>query len=204
MSLFALFVVPVLFFTFFNIQHRSQTLFSKPKIKQVHSASIKKPIPTPTFFPTFTPTPTQPPLLKPTKQEVLSKQSIITNQIIPTVSENQDVTLYIMNAINEYRTSQGLSKVEPDSNTCSFAKIRAQEVSQNFNHTGFRERIDNKTLPYPSYQFVTENIAQTLDYKRVVQNWINSPGHAENMRKDTPFVCIEKHGSYYVYEGLRL
>ena len=106
-----------------------------------------------------------------------------------------------MNAINDYRRSQGLSEVRTDSNTCNFAKIRAQEITNGFNHDGFNNRISSKTLPYPGYQLVTENLARNSNYKNVVQSWINSPGHAENMRKDTPFVCVESSGDYYAYEG---
>jgi uncharacterized protein YkwD len=108
-----------------------------------------------------------------------------------------------MNAINDYRKSQGLSAVKTDPYTCSFAKIRAQEITQGFNHDGFSNRITSHTLPYPTYHQVTENIAMTSDYKRVVTLWINSPGHAENMRRDTPYVCVESSGNYYAYEGWR-
>jgi len=108
-----------------------------------------------------------------------------------------------MQKINEYRSSQGLGSVSTDSNTCSFARTRASEIVQSFNHDGFRSRISAKTLPYGAYHEVTENIAMTSDYTQVVTLWINSSGHAENMRKDTPFVCVEKSGNYYAYEGWR-
>jgi uncharacterized protein YkwD len=110
---------------------------------------------------------------------------------------------YIMNAINEYRRSRGLSEVKTDPYTCSFAKERAREISVYFNHDGFSQRVANKSLPYPGYSLITENIAMTSDYKRVVELWINSKGHAENMQKDTPFVCVESYGNYYAYEGWR-
>ncbi len=31
--------------------------------------------------------------------------------------------------------------------------------------------------------------------------WINSPGHAANMEKDTPYVCVVVNGKYFAYEG---
>lgn len=122
---------------------------------------------------------------------------------------------YIMSKINEYRASKGLSSVSTDSFTCDFAKVRAKEISTNFSHNGFSSRINSKSLPYPGYHEVTENIAMTSDYqqavsgaessayKKVVTLWINSTGHAENMRRDTPFVCVENFGNYYAYEGWR-
>jgi len=39
------------------------------------------------------------------------------------------------------------------------------------------------------------------DYRKVVPNWIASSGHAENMQKDTPYICIKSNGNYYAYEG---
>lgn len=92
-----------------------------------------------------------------------------------------------MQKINDYRSSQGLSSVKTDKYTCDFAKIRAEEITHAFNHDGFRSRIDSHTLPYPTYHQVAENIAMTSDYKDVVTMWINSPGHAANMRLDTPY-----------------
>lgn len=108
-----------------------------------------------------------------------------------------------MQKINEYRSSQGLAGVKTDSYTCGFAATRAEEITRSFNHDGFSNRINSRTLPYPSYRKVTENIAMTSDYKQVVTMWINSSGHAENMRQDTPNVCVAKFGSYYAYEGWR-
>ena len=108
-----------------------------------------------------------------------------------------------MNAINDYRHQNGLSDVHTERYTCDFAKTRSQEIVANFNHDGFTKRMESKTLPYPGYTQITENIAMTSDYHQVVQMWINSPGHAENMRKDTPSVCVASSGDYYAYEGWR-
>ena len=108
-----------------------------------------------------------------------------------------------MTKINEYRKSQGLSEVKTDQYTCDFAKTRAGEIATSFNHDGFRSRINNKSLPYPSYSQVTENIAMTSNYQDVVNMWISFSGHAENMRKDTPYVCVERNDNYYAYEGWR-
>lgn len=146
---------------------------------------------TPTRLPT--PTPTRSPTLTPT---VVSQQSNPSGAL-STAQE------YILSKINEYRTSQGLSVVKPDTYSCDFAKVRAEEISHGFNHDGFRSRIDNKTLPYPTYHEITENIAMTSNYKDVVTMWINSPGHAENMRMDTPYVCVAQFTNYFAYEGYR-
>lgn len=103
--------------------------------------------------------------------------------------------------INAYRQSHGLATVTTDPYTCNFAKLRAQEAATGFNHNGFYTRIKSKTLPYPSYRLVTENLAWAPSGQDVVNMWINSPAHAANMLKNTTLVCVENYGDYYALEG---
>jgi uncharacterized protein YkwD len=110
----------------------------------------------------------------------------------------------IINEINRYRASKGLAPVQMSAETCAFARTRAQEVvDPHFDHNGFNQRVSNKTIPYKVWSTVTENIAMTSNPAELVTLWINSPPHAENMRRDTPYVCVQKFGNYYAYEGMR-
>jgi uncharacterized protein YkwD len=165
------------------------------------TATVKN-TPTPTPKPaattgksTPTPTPTKKPTPTPTKTP--------TSTPATTTAPTNDVTGFIMNEINAYRASQGLSKVQTSTETCNFAKIRAQEISTNFSHDGFTTRKNAHTLPYASWTAITENIAMTSNYKDVVTMWKNSAGHAANMRANTPFVCVMQHGNYFAYEGMK-
>ncbi len=152
--------------------------------------------------PTLTPTPTK--NNTPTPTVISPKNDKPTPTATkPSDTQTNQVQIYIMKEINKYRASKGLSEVVTDPYTCKFAKVRAKEISTDFSHDGFSNRIRNKTLPYPSYSRITENLAMTSNYKNVVSMWINSPGHAENMRQDTPYVCVEAYGNYYAYEGWR-
>lgn len=108
---------------------------------------------------------------------------------------------YFIQKINDFRHSKGLPSVQKDSNTCNFAKVRAREITGGFSHDGFTSRVNSRTLPYPSYSLVAENIAMNSNYQAVVDAWANSPGHAANMSADTPYVCVESNGNYYAYEG---
>jgi uncharacterized protein YkwD len=154
----------------------------------------------PSLSPTVTPTPTPTPIKS--EPSPTSSPTPTPESPIPTPRETSAKD-YIMNAINDYRRSKGLSPVSTDRHTCDFAKVRAQEISTNFSHDGFNQRVNNRTLPYPSYALITENIAMTSDYRNVVNLWANSAGHAANMEKDTPYVCVEAYGNYYAYEGWR-
>ena len=172
------------FFAFTLASHR-QARRPEVKSQRVSRATGATPTKKPSSIPSPTASPRQP-------QRQTGTLSLIDEQ------------KYIMGEINAYRRQNGLSNVSTDKYTCGFAKVRAQEIATRFNHDGFRSRIDNKTLPYPDYKLVTENLASTDDYRKVVRLWVNSNGHAENMRKDTPYVCVAKNGKYYAYEGLRL
>lgn len=158
--------------------------------------------PSPTITPTITPIPTSTPTLTPTPTTI---QSGPTSTVTPAPSTTTSIPDYILSQVNEYRKSKGLGSVSSNNETCAFALIRVKEISslETFNHDGFTSRVNNKTLPYPSYHEVTENIAYNTDYKDVVPKWTASPGHEENMRKDTLYVCIGKYGDYYTYEGWR-
>lgn len=109
----------------------------------------------------------------------------------------------ILTKINQYRASYGLPEVRTDPLTCSFAAMRAKEISNEFTHDGFYNRIKDKSMPYPQYKLATENLAQA-PHQNAVEMWIQSPKHAANMRKDTPLVCVESYGNYYAYEGLAI
>jgi len=143
-------------------------------------------------------------------QHVLAAQTVASNTVSPTPQPTQqppqlsEVSAYLLNGVNEYRTSLELPPVQSSEETCAFAQIRAQEISSGFNHNGFYARVNNHTIPYSYWAHATENIAQAPNYQEVVKLWENSPEHAANMRDNTPYVCIEQYDSYYAYEGMRL
>lgn len=185
-------LLTILFFT------AATYVFSEKNTSHIQSVP-ETPIPTITETPTPTLTPTSTSTPTPTVTPTTIPKPIITK--IP-IQHSSGGMSDLLSQVNEYRKSQGLSPVSSNSETCSFAKTRAQEISTDFSHTGFNNRVNAHSLPY-TYHEVTENIAMNSNQNDVVAEWIKSPGHAENMRKNTPYVCIEKFGEYYAYEGLR-
>lgn len=165
------------------------SIISYAQIKTINADSPKIVYlsPIPTITPTLTPSPIPSPIPTPTPTKTPAPS--------PTPVKNTSTSDYLLRKVNEYRKSLGLYEVASDSNTCEFAAKRAQEVSVNFNHDGF------SNFPYPKYSRVTENIAMDENYTDVVNQWINSSVHAEIMRQDTPYVCIQSVGNYYAYEG---
>ncbi len=143
--------------------------------------------------------------IKPTPESrsKTAEQTMPTKQEAPEAPSSSDAMTYVIQGINTYRASQGLGAVRTSAETCAFAATRAQEINGSFSHDGFQSRADNKSLPYSSWSGITENIAMTSDYKNVVDMWANSPGHAANMRADTPYVCVRQNGNYFAYEGMK-
>ena len=132
--------------------------------------------------------------------EQLNQNTLSTPQPVPQLSH---ISSFLLQEVNKYRASLGLSPVQPSMQTCAFAKIRAKEITTDFSHDAFYARVHNHSIPYTTWARATENIAEAPTYKEIVTLWKNSPEHAANMRDNTPYVCIMQSGNYYAYEGMR-
>ncbi len=173
-------------------------IFSKVSASTV---TVILPSVTPTIIITLTPTPTQTPVFTQISTPTSSPQAQSSNT--NTQSSSSSSSSLFLSEINAFRASNGLTPVSSNSETCNFAETRANEIVSNFNHDGFSSRASSHSLPYSSYSEVTENIAMNPNPSDVVNAWIASPGHNENMKKNTPFVCVKSNGNFYAYEGLR-
>ncbi len=160
------------------------------------ATSTLTPTPSPTLIPVRKPKLTSPTPSSPDKIGVKSGPKTLTN---PTNISSKDSI--ILQDINNYRKGKGLPVLSASSVICSFAKVRAQEISTNFNHDGFQKRVDSKTLPYPSYSIINENIVMTSDFHQVITLWVNSPGHMANLSSNITYGCIGDYGNYYAFEG---
>lgn len=156
----------------------------------------KKPTPTPALTPTPSPKPDE------NKDSETSFLGSFNTSVQMSSQSNSVVILgnSLIDQINQFRSSNGKSPISENSETCSFASTRANEIVSSFNHDGFSSRVSSKTLPYTSYSQVAENIAMNGDVSKVVPGWISSPGHAENMLKEVQFGCVRNSGNYYVLE----
>ena len=102
-----------------------------------------------------------------------------------------DTSTNFIDQINKLRKKHDLPPVHKDKETCDFAQTRAEEITKNFSHDGFIERMENNSLPYKTYTFATENIQMNNDKSTVVDLWINSTDHKKNLLADTPELCIK-------------
>jgi len=75
-------------------------------------------------------------------------------------SNNNDtpIIVHFEQILNEYRRSNGLSKVVIDESIKEFADERSRSLVQNYSHNGFSENINSQKF---SFRFAGENIGQT-------------------------------------------
>lgn len=183
----------------------------KPKISPpvLSYSLVSKKYPTLTLTPTVSPTPspTQTPSSS-NSTENKSMQNSSVNIVEPKASAQIKTVLSSINSpysliqqINQYRSSKGMSQLSENTETCAFASTRASEIVSNFNHDGFTSRTNSNSLPYPTYSSVAENISMNGDSNQVVPGWIDSPGHNENLSKDVPYGCVRNSGNYYAFEA---
>lgn len=126
--------------------------------------------PSPSPSPTHTPSPTPRPKPKVTFKE---GNSILEN-------------------INIYRSSRGLSQLARHDGLCSYAQSRASQVQSYWSHGQFNADITNGTLKgaCPDCIRYGENLGKGLANSSVaVQGWIGSSGHRANIESSWDFGC---------------
>lgn len=106
----------------------------------------------------------------------------------------------VLQLVNKERKKAGVDPLQLDTSLCSAAGVRAKEITKEFSHTrpdgsACFSILKEKNI---SYRAVGENIAAgQATPEDVVEAWMNSPGHRENiLSKD-----FRKLGVGYVKTG---
>ena len=129
-----------------------------------------------------------------------------------TVGTFQDeITLYLIDMLNEYRASNGVAPLEVDEELMGCAAVRAAECSLKFSH----DRPNGQTCFSLSDKMFGENIASCTYYgtaydiaRYIMDMWKNSPGHNENMLTDyystVGIAAFLSEGSIYCVQNFGL
>ena len=110
------------------------------------------------------------------------------------------VALEANNLVNEEREEAGLNALTWDSNLETVASVRASEISEKFSHT----RPNGKQWYTVNSKIQGgENLAFGYDNAEdVVDAWMNSPTHRENILYDefekVAISIYEENGTYYI------
>src|SRR3990170_3380044 len=97
-----------------------------------------------------------------------------------------DVTLWSL--IQEWRVNNNLTPFVKDESLCQSERAikRLQEIKTNWSHEGYER--DNFC---PNCYMTGENLAKnSLSEKELLDKWLNSPTHRENLEKPYTHACI--------------
>ena len=93
-----------------------------------------------------------------------------------------DVAQQVLALVNEERRKVGVAPLTLSAELQSAAAIRAEEITQKFSHTRPDGTNFQTILPNSRYYIAGENIAAgNSTAAKVVQQWMNSPGHRANI-----------------------
>ena len=103
------------------------------------------------------------------------------------------------NMVNEIRAEAGLEPLEWDNNLETVASVRASEISEKFSHTRPNGRqwytVNSKIQGGENLAFGFDNAEDVVDA------WMNSPTHRDNILYDEFEKCAisiyEEDGTYY-------
>lgn len=124
---------------------------------------------------------------------ILNSARIEVATVIPTSTPTAEFKIIdsekLFEIIQNWRTSEGLPKYEKNEQLCSIASDRADDPELD-NHKGLYEKYS--TLPF----VVQENLAIGSDEKLVLTGWLQSPSHAETLRKPYAYSCVICKNNY--------
>lgn len=100
----------------------------------------------------------------------------------------------LWNEIQSWRNDIGKPKYKNSDTLCEFASSRLNDVERNFSHEGFLETNATK------YRLNSaENLAKDWpNEKAVLESFIRSPKHLENLIADYQYACVKTDGNVVV------
>lgn len=126
-----------------------------------------------------------------------SQADDVTTKVVPSTPSPTAIPQQFGKAItalvNEYRVQNNLSVLTESVPTCSIASGRLIEIKSDYSHTGFYKFGSTYDMP------LSENIARNFfTPESVVDGWLKSPTHKENLDKPWTHMCIATDGVYVV------
>lgn len=111
----------------------------------------------------------------------------------PTLKKNFIDEKLMTQVVNDWRVQNGMAAFLEYPEVCSMADTRLQDMKTAFSHDKFYERYES--LPYT----VSENLSR--DYtneEELLEGWIDSPTHYENLIAPYTYSCIKCNKTYCV------
>lgn len=107
----------------------------------------------------------------------------------------------LFNLVNAYRVKNGLSQFQWFHPLCEYSNQRAKQVATDWSHEGYlNDAKDGLLQQYcPDCIRTGENLAENYSTEEQILNaWIKSPTHKENLDYDWTYACAYFYGNKYV------
>ena len=102
--------------------------------------------------------------------------------LVPMPTPHPFDALTLLSLINDYRESQGLSRLLYDDRLCPFAKKRLSQVHSDWSHSGYRAEVLKTYCIHCTWS--GENLGKGyLSEQEELDAWLASPEHKENIEK---------------------
>ncbi len=116
---------------------------------------------------------------------------IIFEEDVPLAGEpgSEDIHEFVFEVVelvNEERAAENLPPLTLHKDACAAAQVRAEEAKQSFSHTrpNGSKCFTALTEANIAYAYAGENLAGRIKTpEKVVDAWMNSPGHRKNIMK---------------------
>lgn len=126
------------------------------------------------------------------KSTFLAKYSPIPTQTIVYLNSDKVEML-----INEYRESNGMSTLSRLEALCDIAVIRLRDSKLDWSHDGFFTMASSNK--YWGFSRVGENLGKDhVDERHLVDTWLNSLKHKENLDYPYAYSCVKCGEGYCV------
>ncbi|EAY18724.1 hypothetical protein TVAG_267560 [Trichomonas vaginalis G3] len=118
---------------------------------------------------------------------------------IKLITSRNEMTLLSLKLTNEFRASQGKPPLSLSFELCGIAQPHADWMLENSNmsHHGCEERFKQMSRNSMASENVAVNSYIDFPVEKVINQWINSPGHRANMLSNT-----SSYGFAYATDGI--
>lgn len=100
----------------------------------------------------------------------------------------------LWSTVQEWRMREGNPTYIKDESLCELARLRLPEIRQDWSHNGWLSRKPT------GYILFGENLAKGfVDEDQTLSAWLDSPGHAANLRRPYTHSCIQTEDGYAVH-----
>ena len=97
----------------------------------------------------------------------------------------------VWKVVNQWRNDAGYDQYVESEELCKIAEARVKEIQVDFSHKGFYN--------YNTNYIKSENIAKNFtNASFLINDWVNSPTHLDNLKKSYKHSCIAVDNDYVV------